>query len=55
MFSLESDKMTALRPNDSITFTFFMAFANSIPNWTPFVKEFFDLMLSSKSDKMTAA
>ena len=52
MFNLESDKMTALRPNDSITF--FMAFSNSIPNWTPFVKEFFDLMLSSKSDKMTA-
>ena len=47
--------MTALRPNDSIALTFFMAFSNSLPNWDTFVKYFFfDLMLSSKSDAMTA-
>ena len=51
----QNDKMTALRPNDSIAFTFFMAFSNSLPNWDTFVKYFFfDLMLSSKSDEMTA-
>ena len=32
MYSLESDKMTALCPNDSITFTFYVTFSNSIPN-----------------------
>ena len=41
MFSLESDEMTALWPNDSLTFTFYVIFSNSIPNWTTFVKEFF--------------
>ena len=49
MFSLESDKMTALRPNDSITFTFYVTFSNGIPNWTTF-----DSMLSSERDEMTA-
>ena len=41
MFSLESDKITALWPNDSLTFTYFMIFSNSIPKWATFVKELF--------------
>ena len=39
--SLESDKMTVLWPNDSITFTFY-------------VKEVFNSMNSLESDKMIA-
>ena len=54
MFSLKSDKMTAFRPNESLTFTFFVTFSNSIPNWRTFVKEVFDLMFSLESDKMAA-
>ena len=54
MLSLESDEMTVLWPNDSITFTFYVTFSNCIPHWTTFKKKFFDLMLSSKSDEMTA-
>ena len=54
MFSLESDEMTALRPINSLTFTFYMTFLNSIPNWTTFEKEVFDLMFSLESDQMTA-
>ena len=41
MLSLESDEMTALGPNDSLTFTFYVIISNSIPNWTSFVKEVF--------------
>ena len=41
MFSLESDEMTALWPNDSLTFTFYLTFSYSMPNWTTFVKEVF--------------
>ena len=41
VFSLESDEMTALWPNDRLTFTFYVTFSNSIPNWTTFVKEGF--------------
>ena len=44
MLSYESDDMSALWPNDKLTFTFL----NKIPKWT------FDLMLSWESDKMTA-
>ena len=40
-FSLVSDKMTALGPNDSSTFTFYVIISNSIPNWATFVKEVF--------------
>ena len=54
MFSLESDEMTALWPNDSLTFTFYLKFSNSIPNWTTFVKEVFVSVFSLESDKMTA-
>ena len=54
MFSLKSDKMTAFRTNESLTFTFFVTFSNSIPNWGTFVKEVFDLMFSLESDEMTA-
>ena len=54
MFSLESDEMTALGPNDSSTFTFYVIISNSIPNWATFVKEVFDSMFSLESDKMTA-
>ena len=54
MFSLESDEMTALWPNDSLTFTFYVIISNSIPNWATFVqKKFFDSMFSLESDKMT--
>ena len=35
------DKMTALWPNDSLTFTLHEPFANSMPKWTTFVKEVF--------------
>ena len=41
MLYLESDEMTALWQNDSLTFTFCMTFSNIIPNWTIFVKEVF--------------
>ena len=54
MPSLESDEMTALWPNDSLTFTFYVKFSNSIQNWTILVKKFFDSVFSSKSDEMTA-
>ena len=53
MFSLESDKMTGLWRNDSLTFTSYVIFSSSIPNWTNFGKEVFDLMFSLESDKMT--
>ena len=49
IFSLESDQITALRAN----FTFYVLISNSIANWTTFVKEFSDLMLSSEIDKIT--
>ena len=54
MFSLESDKMSPLWPNDSLTFTFYMTFSNGIPNWSTIVKEAFDSMFSLGIDKMTA-
>ena len=41
MISLESDKMTALWPNGSLIFIFYVTFPNNIPNWTPFVEEDF--------------
>ena len=41
MFSLESDEMTTLWPNYSLTFTFYLIISNSIPNWATFVKEVF--------------
>ena len=41
MFSLESDEMTALWPNDSLTFAFYVIISNIIPNWATFVKEVF--------------
>ena len=41
MFNLESDKMTALWPNDNLTLTFYETSKNFIQNWTPFVKEVF--------------
>ena len=54
MFNLESDEMTALWPNDSITFTFCMTFSNIILNWTIFLKKFFDPILCLEIDEMTA-
>ena len=54
MFSLGSDKITASWPNDSLTFTLYVKFSNRIPNWTTFVKEFFDSKFTLESDKMTA-
>ena len=55
MFSLESDEMTALWPNDSLTFTFFVIISNSIPNWGTFVKEvfWFNVSFSLEYDEMT--
>ena len=41
MFSLESDEMAALWPNDSFPFTFSVTFSYSTPNSTTFVKEVF--------------
>ena len=52
--SLESDKMTALCPNDSLIFPFHETFSNSIPKLTAFVKEVFLFDISLESDKMTA-
>ena len=46
MLSFQSDKITAFWPNQRLTFTFYETFSNSIPNWTTFVKEFFDSMFS---------
>ena len=54
MFSLESDEMTALWPNDSLTFTFYVTISNSIPNWASFKKNIFDLVFSLESDEITA-
>ena len=54
MISLKSDEMTALWPNDSLTFTFNLTFSNSIPNWTSLVKEVFYFNVSLQSDEMTA-
>ena len=54
MFSLESDEMTALWPNDSLTFTFYVTFSKGIPNWASLVKEDFDSIFSLESDDMTA-
>ena len=52
MFSLESAKMTALWVNDSSTFTFYLishiAYQTKQLSW----RIFFDLIISSKSDKM---
>ena len=39
--ALERDKMTALWPNNSLTFTFYATFPNIITNWTIFLKEVF--------------
>ena len=52
MFSLESDKMTALWPNDSPNFTFYVPFSNRMPNWASFKKEVFKFSL--ERDEMTA-
>ena len=54
MFSLESDKMTALWPNYSLTFTFYVTFSNILQKWTSFIKEVFDSMFTLESDEMTA-
>ena len=42
MFSLESDKMTALLPNDRLTFNFHKTFSNCTPSWITFVKDVFE-------------
>ena len=46
--------MTALGPNESLTFTFYVIISKSISNWITFVKEVFDSMFSLESDEMTA-
>ena len=52
MISSESDEMTALWTNESLTLTFYVTLSNSTPNWKRF-KDFSDLMLSSKNYEMT--
>ena len=54
MFNLESGEMTALWPNDRLTFTFYVIFSISKPNWTTFGKNYFYSMLSLESEEMTA-
>ena len=54
MFSLEGDKMTALGPNESLTFTFYEKLSTNIPYWTTFVKEVLESMFSLISYVMTA-
>ena len=54
MFSLESDEITAFWPNNSLTFTFYEKFSNSITNWTTFVKQVFVSMFNLESDEITA-
>ena len=54
MFSLESDEMTALLPNDSLTFTFLFNSQIAYQTEQLLKKKFFDSMFSLKSDKMTA-
>ena len=39
MLSLKSDEMTALWPNDRLTFAFNETFSNKIPNGIMFAKE----------------
>ena len=41
MLILESEKITALLPNKTLTFSFYGSLSNSIQNWTTFAKEFF--------------
>ena len=41
VFSLKSDEMTAMWPNDSLNFTCYVIFSKYIPNWATFVKEVF--------------
>ena len=53
MFSLESDKMTALWPNESLSFTFYVSFSKSIPNWASLVREVFGSMFSLESNEIT--
>ena len=54
MFSLESHKMTALWPNDSTTFTFYVTFQIAYHIEQLLQKICFDLMLSLQSDEITA-
>ena len=50
MFDLESDEMTVLLPNDSLTFTFYVTLSNSMPNWASFITEVFDAIFCLESD-----
>ena len=54
MFSLESDKMTALWPNDNLTFTFIWYFRVAFQTEQLLKNKFFDPMFSLESDEMTA-
>ena len=54
MLSLQSDKITDLGPNANLTFTFYVTFSNSKPNWTTLKKKFSDSMLSLERDERTA-
>ena len=54
MFSLQSDKITALWPDNISTFTLYVTFSNSLTNWESFLNPVFDFMFSLESDEMTA-
>ena len=54
MLGLKSEESTALWPTYSSTFTFYETLQNNTPNWTTFLKELFESMLSLEGDKMTA-
>ena len=52
MFSLESDQMTALWPNDSLTFTFYVTFIDNILNGASFVKEVYWFRVEPELNKV---
>ena len=54
MFSLESDEMTVLWPNDSLTFNFYVIISIAYQTEQLLKKKFFDSMFSLESDEMTA-
>ena len=60
MITSESDEMTAVWSNDSLTFTFYATFSTSILSWITFVKDFLILCFGQKvtkwllCDQMTA-
>ena len=54
MFSSESEKITALLPDDSLIFTSYATLSNNILNWATSVNKIFDLIFNLESNEMTA-